>query len=36
MVDAAMELLLGKGVAESHIYYDKFTTTEESEETSRR
>ena len=35
MVDAAMELLLGKGVSESHIYYDKFTTTEESEETSR-
>ena len=35
MVDAAMDLLLGKGVAESHIYYDKFTTTEESEETSR-
>jgi len=35
MVDAAMDLLLGKGAAESHIYYDKFTTTEESEETSR-
>jgi propane monooxygenase reductase subunit len=35
MVDAAMELLLGLGVAESHIYYDKFTTTEESEETTR-
>jgi propane monooxygenase reductase subunit len=35
MVDAAMELLLGLGVAESHIYYDKFTTTEESEEKSR-
>ena len=36
MVDAAMELLLGMGAAESHIYYDKFTTTEESEEKSRR
>ena len=34
MVEAAMKLLEAKGVPESHIYYDKFTTTE-SEETSR-
>jgi propane monooxygenase reductase component len=35
MVDASIELLLAKGMEESRIHYDKFTTTEESEETSR-
>ncbi len=34
MVEAAQGLLVAKGVPESRIYYDKFTTTE-SEETSR-
>ena len=34
MVEAAQGLLIAKGVPESRIYYDKFTTTE-SEETSR-
>ena len=34
MVEAAQALLMAKGVPESRIYYDKFTTTE-SEETSR-
>jgi propane monooxygenase reductase subunit len=34
MVEAAQALLIAKGVPESRIYYDKFTTTE-SEETSR-
>ena len=34
MVDAAHALLMAKGVPESRIHYDKFTTTE-SEETSR-
>jgi propane monooxygenase reductase subunit len=34
MVEAAQALLMGKGVPESRIYFDKFTTTE-SEETSR-
>ena len=34
MVEAAQGLLLAKGVPESRIYFDKFTTTE-SEETSR-
>jgi len=34
MVEAAQGLLLAKGVPESRIYYDKFTTTE-SEETTR-
>lgn len=33
MVEAAQALLIAKGVPESRIYYDKFTTTE-SEETS--
>jgi propane monooxygenase reductase subunit len=28
MVDAAIALLDAKGVPESHIYFDKFTTTE--------
>jgi propane monooxygenase reductase subunit len=28
MVDAAIALLEAKGVPESHIYFDKFTTTE--------
>jgi propane monooxygenase reductase component len=34
MVEAAQGLLMARGVPESRIYYDKFTTTE-SEETSR-
>ena len=34
MVEAAQALLMAKGVPESRIYFDKFTTTE-SEETSR-
>jgi propane monooxygenase reductase subunit len=34
MVEAAQGLLMAKGVPESRIYYDKFTTTE-TEETSR-
>jgi propane monooxygenase reductase subunit len=34
MVEAAQGLLMAKGVPESRIYYDKFTTTE-SEETTR-
>ncbi|MGH2968384.1 MAG: NADH:ubiquinone reductase (Na(+)-transporting) subunit F [Solirubrobacteraceae bacterium] len=34
MVEAAQALLMAKGIPESRIYYDKFTTTE-SEETSR-
>jgi len=34
MVEAAQGLLMAKGVPESRIYFDKFTTTE-SEETSR-
>jgi propane monooxygenase reductase component len=34
MVEAAQALLMSKGVPESRIYFDKFTTTE-SEETSR-
>jgi propane monooxygenase reductase subunit len=29
MVDAAIALLEGKGVPEAHIYFDKFTTTEQ-------
>jgi ferredoxin-NADP reductase len=28
MVDAAIALLDAKGVPESHVYFDKFTTTE--------
>ncbi len=35
MVDAATELLLRKGTDESHIYFDKFTTTADSEESTR-
>jgi propane monooxygenase reductase subunit len=35
MVDAAMELLLRRGVPEAHIHFDKFTTTADAEETSR-
>lgn len=31
MVDAAMELLIAKGVDEDHIYFDKFTTSAETE-----
>ena len=34
MVEAAQGLLMARGVPESRIYYDKFTTTE-SEETTR-
>ncbi len=34
MVEAAQGLLMAKGVPESRIYFDKFTTTE-TEETSR-
>ena len=34
MVEAAQGLLMAKGVPESRIYFDKFTTTE-SEETSK-
>jgi propane monooxygenase reductase subunit len=34
MVDAAMELLLRRGVPEAHIHFDKFTTTADAEETS--
>jgi propane monooxygenase reductase subunit len=35
MVDAAIALLVQSGVPESHIYFDKFTTTADTEETSR-
>jgi propane monooxygenase reductase subunit len=35
MVDAAIALLTQSGVPESHIYFDKFTTTADTEETSR-
>jgi propane monooxygenase reductase subunit len=35
MVDAAIALLEQSGVPEAHIYYDKFTTTANTEETSR-
>jgi ferredoxin-NADP reductase len=35
MVDAAIALLIARGVPEAHIYYDKFTTTADTEETSR-
>jgi propane monooxygenase reductase subunit len=34
MVDAAIELLVRRGLPEAHIYYDKFTTTAESEEST--
>ena len=34
MVDAATELLLRRGAAEAHIYFDKFTTTADAEESS--
>jgi propane monooxygenase reductase subunit len=33
MVDAAIELLVRRGVPEAQIYYDKFTTSAEAEET---
>jgi propane monooxygenase reductase subunit len=36
MVDAAIELLVRSGLPEAHIYYDKFTTTAETEETPTR
>jgi propane monooxygenase reductase subunit len=32
MVDAAIDLLVRRGVPEAHIYYDKFTTTADAEE----
>ena len=35
MVEAAIEMLVRTGVDESHIYFDKFTTTADSEESSR-
>jgi propane monooxygenase reductase subunit len=35
MVDAAIALLVQSGVPESRIYFDKFTTTADTEETSR-
>jgi propane monooxygenase reductase subunit len=31
MVEAAIALLEAKGVPEAHIYFDKFTTSAESE-----
>jgi propane monooxygenase reductase subunit len=34
MVDAATELMLRRGAAESHIHFDKFTTTADTEESS--
>jgi propane monooxygenase reductase subunit len=34
MVDAAIALLIARGVPEAHIYYDKFTTTADTEETT--
>lgn len=36
MVDAAIELLVRSGLPEAHIYYDKFTTTAETEESTPR
>jgi hypothetical protein len=36
MVDAAIELLVRCGVPEAHIYYDRFTTTAETEESTAR
>jgi propane monooxygenase reductase subunit len=35
MVDAAIDLLTANGVPEQQIFFDKFTTTADSEETSR-
>jgi hypothetical protein len=35
MVDAAIALLVQNGVPESRIYFDKFTTTADTEESSR-
>jgi propane monooxygenase reductase subunit len=32
MVDAAIDLLVRRGVPEGHIYYDKFTTSADAEE----
>jgi propane monooxygenase reductase component len=34
MVDAAIALLVARGVPEAHIYFDKFTTTADTEETT--
>jgi propane monooxygenase reductase subunit len=35
MVDAAIELLTARGVPEQHIFFDKFTTTADTEESNR-
>jgi propane monooxygenase reductase subunit len=35
MVDAAIALLTARGVPEAHIHFDKFTTTADTEESSR-
>jgi propane monooxygenase reductase subunit len=35
MVDAAISLLVARGVPEAHIHFDKFTTTAHAEESSR-
>jgi propane monooxygenase reductase subunit len=35
MVDAAIELLKARGVPEQHIFFDKFTTTADTEESTR-
>jgi propane monooxygenase reductase subunit len=35
MVDAAIDLLVRRGVPEAHIYYDKFTTAADAAESSR-
>jgi propane monooxygenase reductase subunit len=32
MVEAAIALLVARGVPEAHIHFDKFTTTAETEE----
>ncbi|MGH9059671.1 MAG: CDP-6-deoxy-delta-3,4-glucoseen reductase, partial [Acidimicrobiales bacterium] len=32
MIDAAIPVLLGKGVEESHIYFDKFTVSADGDE----
>jgi propane monooxygenase reductase subunit len=34
MVDAAIALLVARGVPDAHIYFDKFTTTADTEETT--
>jgi propane monooxygenase reductase subunit len=35
MVDAAIDVLVRRGVPEAQIYYDKFTTSAEAEESLR-